>query len=196
MREENYQLIKALRRELHQHPELSHQEKWTKARLIEFLKEHTSLEIVEHDVWFYAIHREEGATENLAFRADIDALPIHESLDIPHCSTIPGVSHKCGHDGHAAAMCGLALEIEGVKTGKNIFLLFQHAEETGGGAIEAVGFIHENNIEEIFAYHNVPGFPLGQIIYKYGTSHYASRGMIIEMIGHPSHASTPEFGIE
>ena len=58
MKRENYQLIKALRHELHAHPELSHQEVWTRARLIAFLREHT-LEIVEHDQWF--IHREEGA---------------------------------------------------------------------------------------------------------------------------------------
>ncbi|MDI9471320.1 MAG: amidohydrolase [Tissierellia bacterium] len=194
MKRENYQLIKALRHELHAHPELSHQEVWTRARLIAFLREHTSLEIVEHDQWFYAIHREEGADVNLAFRADIDALPIHEELDIPHCSKIPGVSHKCGHDGHAAALCGLGLELEGVKTGKNIFLLFQHAEETGSGAIEAVRFIHDEGIDEIFSYHNEAGIPLGQIRYKYGTSHYASKGMIIEMVGRPTHASAPEFG--
>lgn len=194
MKEHNYQLIKALRHELHQHPELSHQEAWTKARLIRFLKEHTHLEIVEHDEWFYAIHREEGASENIAFRADIDALPIHESLEIPYCSVNPGVSHKCGHDGHAAAMCGLGLELEGTKTGKNVFLLFQHAEETGSGAVEAVRFIYDENIEEIFAYHNAPGYPLGQIICQYGTSHFASRGMIVEMIGSPSHASMPEMG--
>lgn len=194
MKENNYQLVKALRQELHQHPELSHQETWTKARLIEFLKEHTSLEIVEHEEWFYAVHREEGATHNLAFRADIDALPIHENLDIPYCSMNPGISHKCGHDGHAAAMCGLGLELEGVQTGKNVFLLFQHAEETGSGAVEAVRFIRDENIEEIFAYHNMPGHPLGQIICQYGTSHFASRGMIIEMVGYPSHASMPELG--
>lgn len=194
MEKRNLELTKQLRHTLHQHPELSNQEAWTKKYLISFLKEHTKLEIVDKGLWFYAIYHAGKTKENIAFRADFDALPMEEELDIPHSSQISGVSHKCGHDGHAASLAGLALEINQKNADKNIYFLFQHGEETGEGAVQCSAFIKEHNIQEIFAYHNCSGMALKSVNVIDGTSFCASRGMIIEMEGLPAHASQPEKG--
>lgn len=194
MNRENYELAVRLRHELHEHPEISNNEVWTKKHLIDFLKNYTNLEIVDRGQWFYAVYKRAEGKKNIAFRADIDALPIDEYLDIPHGSKIRGVSHKCGHDGHAAALAGFALEAERVGGDNNIYFLFQHAEETGDGAKEAAVFITENNIDEIYAYHNMSGFPYKAVVVKNGVNYCASKGMIIHMEGSPAHASMPEKG--
>ncbi|HOG01317.1 MAG TPA: amidohydrolase [Clostridia bacterium] len=194
MNKDNYRLIETLRHELHMHPELSNHETWTKARLMSFLREHTSLELHDGGKWFFAAHREGEGLKNIAFRADFDALPIDDLCELPYRSQIPHVSHKCGHDGHAAALCGLALELEGRTVGKNVFLIFQHAEETGDGAWDARGFVPDNRIDEIYAFHNIVPCELNRVVCCYGTSNYASKGMIIDMTGTPTHASLPEAG--
>lgn len=191
---ENLELAKQLRHDLHQHPELSNQESWTKHYLISFLKANTKLEIVDNGLWFYAIYRAGKDKKNIAFRADFDALPMQEVIDIPYVSQFPGVSHKCGHDGHAASLAGFALEIDQKGADKNIFFLFQHAEETGEGAVQCVSFIKKHNIGEIFAYHNRSGMIFKSINIINGTSFCASKGMIIHMEGLPAHASEPEKG--
>lgn len=194
MDKQNLELVTQLRHELHRHPELSNHEVWTKGHLIDFLKAHTRLEIVDRGLWFYAIHRAGADRPNVAFRADFDAIPMQETIDVPYASQTPGVAHKCGHDGHSASLAGLALEIERLGLDKNVFFLFQHAEETGDGAAQCAAFIKENGIEEIFGYHNESGFPLGAVGVIDGTAHCASAGMIIHMEGAPAHASAPEMG--
>ncbi|WP_246067312.1 M20 metallopeptidase family protein [Paenibacillus koleovorans] len=188
------QLAKQLRHELHQHPELANLEVWTKRHLIDFLKLHTKLEIIDQGAWFYAIYHAGKGRANIAFRADFDALPMPETIDIPHASRIPGVSHKCGHDGHAASLAGFALEIDRMGAEHNIFFLFQHAEETGDGAKQCAVMIEDHRIEEIFAFHNMSGMALGSVNVIDGTAHSASKGMTIRMVGAPAHASQPEDG--
>jgi amidohydrolase len=194
MEKKNLDLAIQLRHELHQHPELSNQESWTKQHLIQFLQKHTGLEIVDKGLWFYAIYHAGEDKKNIAFRADFDALPMEEVINIPYASKFPGISHKCGHDGHSASLAGFALEIDQNGADKNIFFLFQHAEETGDGAVQCTSFIKENNIEEIFAYHNMSGLPLNSINVIDGTAHCASKGLTIRMEGSPAHASQPEDG--
>ena len=188
------ELAVGLRRELHQHPELSNHESWTKQRLVDFLREHTRLEIVDRGRWFYAIYRAGPDRPNIAFRADFDAIPFYETSDIPHVSRSPGAAHKCGHDGHSASLAALALEVDQQGADKNIFFLFQHAEETGDGALECATFIAEHGIEEIFAYHNLSGLPFKSVGVIDGTSNCASKGLTIHMEGRPAHASQPEKG--
>ncbi|QGQ44174.1 M20 metallopeptidase family protein [Metabacillus sediminilitoris] len=195
MDKKNLELAIQLRHELHQHPELSNLEVWTKQHLIDFLRTHTKLEIVDKGLWFYAIYRAGEDKKNIAFRADFDALPMQEKIDIPHASQFPGISHKCGHDGHSASLAGFALEIDQNGADKNIFFLFQHAEETGDGAAQCASFIKEQNIEEIFAYHNMSGLAFNSVNVINGTAHCASRGMTIHMEGSPAHASQPEDGV-
>ena len=191
----NFELAKKLRHELHQHPELSNEEVWTKKHLMDFLKTHTNLEIVDQGNWFYAIYRAGLDKPSVAFRADFDALPMDEVIDLPWASRFPGKAHKCGHDGHSATLAGFALEIDQKGADKNIFFLFQPAEETGDGAIQCVDFIKEHNIDEIFAYHNMSGFPYKSVGIIDGTSFCASKGMTIHLEGAPAHASQPETGI-
>lgn len=194
MKKENFELAKKLRHELHQNPELSNEETWTKQHLIDFFKRNTNLEIRDKGEFFYAEYYVGEDKENIAFRADIDALPIEEGIQLEYESKNPGVSHKCGHDGHSATLAGLALEIDQIGADKNVFFLFQPAEETGDGAKKCIGFIEENNIDEIFAYHNMSGMEYKSVNVMKGVTQWASKGMIIEMIGSPSHASQPEFG--
>ncbi|KAA0941656.1 amidohydrolase [Sporosarcina sp. ANT_H38] len=196
MKNRNFELAKKLRHELHQHPEISNEEVWTKQHLIDFLKTHTTnFEIVDKGNWFYAIYRAGDNKPNIAFRADFDALPMDEVIDLPWASKIPGKAHKCGHDGHSATLAGFALEIDQNGSDKNVFCLFQPAEETGDGAIQCVDFIKEHNIDEIFAYHNMSDFPYKAVGILDGTMLCASKGMTIHFEGAPAHASQPETGI-
>src|SRR5699024_898440 len=132
---------------------------------------------------------------NIAFRADFDALPMDEVIDIPHASKFPGKAHKCGHDGHSSTLVALALEIDQQGADKNVFFLFQPAEETGDGAIQCVDFIKDNNIDEIFAYHNMSGLPFHSVSIIDNTALCASKGMTIHFEGSVTHASQPELGI-
>lgn len=195
MKSQNFQLATKLRHELHQHPELSNEEVWTKQHLMGFLKTNTNLEIIDKGNWFYAIYRAGTDKPNIAFRADFDALPMDEVIDLPWASQFPGKAHKCGHDGHSATLAGFALEIDQEGADKNIFFLFQPAEETGDGAIQCVDFIKEHNIDEIFAYHNMSGIPYKTVGIMDGTMMCASKGMTIHLEGAPAHASQPETGI-
>jgi len=188
------ELAIALRRELHRHPEVSCEEQWTKQRLMDFLREHTDLEIVDRGAWFYAAYRAGEGRRNIAFRADFDAIPMPEGIDLPHGSEVPGVAHKCGHDGHAASLAAFALEVDKLGADPNVFFLFQHAEETADGAIRCVDLIRDERIDEIFAYHNMSGIAHQAVGVIDGTSHCASKGMIIHMEGRPTHASQPELG--
>ncbi len=192
---QNFELAKQLRHELHQHPELSNEEVWTKQHLMEFLKTNTNLELVDKGNWFYAIYRAGADKKNVAFRADFDALPMNETNEHPWASTFPGKAHKCGHDGHSATLAGFALEIDQEGADQNIFFLFQPAEETGEGAIQCVDFIKEQSIDEIYAYHNMSGFPFKSVAIIDGTMMCASKGMTIHLEGAPAHASQPEEGI-
>ncbi|MDR1249850.1 MAG: amidohydrolase [Treponema sp.] len=194
MDKDNLEYAVTLRHELHQHPELSCEEVWTKQRLIDFLKQHTALEVVDRGRWFYAVYRAGADKPNIAFRADFDALPMDETISLPYGSQFPGVAHKCGHDGHSACLAGFALEIDRKGADKNIYFVFQHAEEIGVGAAECAVLIDEAGISEVFGCHNVPGLPEHALGIKDGTVCCASTGMIIHFKGAPCHASQPEDG--
>lgn len=186
-------LATGLRHTLHRHPELSGQEVWTKGCLMDFLRAYTALEVVDKGRWFYAAYRS-GRGHGIAFRADFDALPIPDQIDTPYCSQIPGVGHKCGHDGHSSALAALALEVDRDGADRDVFFLFQHAEETGAGAQECLGLLEDEQVEEIYAFHNMSGYPRGAVCVRPGTMHCASRGVILTLVGTPAHASTPELG--
>jgi amidohydrolase len=194
MNDNNYELAVKLRHELHRHPEVSNNEIWTKAYLMDFLRNHTCLEVVDRGAWFYAVYRASAGAKKIAFRADFDALPIDETITLPYGSQIPGVSHKCGHDGHSASLAALALEVDKFGCENNIYFIFQHAEETGDGAKQCVALIEEEGIDEVFGYHNEPGYPLGEVIVNSGSFQCASKGMSLYFKGVSSHASDPGVG--
>ncbi|MBQ3575236.1 MAG: M20/M25/M40 family metallo-hydrolase [Clostridia bacterium] len=183
MREENKAKAVQLRKELHAMAEISLHELNTRAHIEKFLRENTTLDIHIENGWLWAMHREENAGKTIGFRADFDAV-----------STVNGAEHLCGHDGHAAALCAFALEIEGKAYGKNICLIFQHAEETGEGGAACAELIGRIEIDEIYGCHSLPGYPFGEICLKKGSFACASRGLILKMKGKSAHAAYPENG--
>lgn len=184
-----------LRHMLHLSPELSLHEQRTKVALIKFLKTQTTIKVVERGRWFYALHSGSGKGEPIAFRADMDALPIDESgCDLQYKSKLKGVSHKCGHDGHCAILEGLAMELEGRETPGDVYLIFQHAEEIGAGGEECAQLIEEKGIKRVYALHNWNGFPENSVVVRSGVSQCASMGLTVRFRGVRTHASQPELG--
>ncbi len=217
----NLEKITLLRHELHQCPELSMKESGTMSLLQSFLRENTTLDVCARDGWFYAFKKGDpdvsfaargrmgisgpgcdsepgGATSTsnapIAFRADMDALPIPETIGLPYGSKNPGISHKCGHDGHCAALCGFALELSGMETARDVYLIFQPGEEIGLGALRCRDLIQEKGISEVYAFHNLGGYPEGALVYRRGLTQPASEGLKIRLTGKASHASAPEKG--
>ena len=195
MNEKNYEKAVQLRHELHMHPELSMVETWTKNHLIEFMKANTTKwEVVDRGHWFYAYYKGSAPKKKIAFRGDFDAIPVYDDIDAPWKSQIDGVGHKCGHDGHVANLCLTAMEIEAQGCENDVYLVFQHGEEIGGGGEECATLMEEKGIDEVYAFHNQSGMPLNAVVTRKGTLCCASKGMEITMVGAPAHASTPEHG--
>lgn len=193
----NLDKIIQLRHLLHKYPELSLQESGTIKALKDFLQENTTLGIFDMDGWFYAVKRfsaQPAAASPIAFRAEMDALPMDESIALSYGSVHDGISHKCGHDGHMAALCGLALELDKMPVNRTVYLLFQPAEEIGQGAVRCADLIREKGITEIYAFHNLSNYPENSIVYRKKLTQPASEGLTIRMYGKRSHASAPEEG--
>ena len=195
-----YEALTNFRKELHQYPELSGEEKATAQRIVQKLKLFQPTKIIEniggHGV--AAIYDSGQPGKTILFRADTDALPIQEVNDFAHKSVYDGVSHKCGHDGHTTIMVGLAQKLykNPLKKGK-VILLFQPAEEIGIGAKAVLEDKKFNQIQPdyAFALHNVPGYPKGQIVCKKGTFNPAAISLVIKMQGKQAHAAQQENGI-
>lgn len=184
-----------IRRMLHQLAELSENEKNT--------SEFISGELMKIDRFRFsntashAVMASQGGSGGFILRADMDALPIDEShLLLDYKSNNKGVSHKCGHDGHSAILIELARKMKGKKGIRNWHLLFQHAEETGKGALELLNRQAFKAIQPdmIFGMHNIPGFPLGTVLIKSGTITSSVASLKIVFEGRSSHASEPENG--
>jgi len=189
-----------LRQSLHQNPELSGNEEFTSEALKRTIIRFQPDDIIENlggfGVAFIFKSKVEGPT--VLFRADMDALPIHEINTIDYASRTDGVGHQCGHDGHMAILVGLAEKISKNRPKKGrAVLLFQPAEETGEGALAV---IRDPNFYRItpdmcFSLHNIPGYPKGSIIIKSNTFSAASQGLIVKLYGKTSHAAEPFKGI-
>ena len=135
--------------------------------------------------------------KRILIRGDIDALHIPEPNGVSYRSQHEGVSHKCGHDGHAAILCGLASLLTDCRPEKGeIVLLFQPAEETGQGAKAILRDPQFKKILPDTAYglHNLPGFEAGQILVRKGCFAAASFGLKLVFEGKTAHASQPETG--
>ena len=188
-----------LRRHVHQHPEISGEEIKTAASVLAYFKElnYTSIEtqLGGHGILVLFDSGKEGKT--LLFRAELDGLPIQEENNLPYQSTITGKGHQCGHDGHLTMLAGVGscLSENPIKKGK-VYLLFQPAEENGEGAKAVMGDPRFKNltIDEAYALHNLPGYPLGQIVVKENTFTAAVNSIVIQLKGKTSHAAEPEKG--
>jgi amidohydrolase len=191
--------LTALRKHLHQQPELSNAEHDTARHITNLLQalqpDHLITGLGGTGVAATFTGQQPGA--HVLFRCELDALPIEETNDFAHRSCRPGAAHKCGHDGHITILCGLAewLAADRAFAGQRS-VLFQPAEETGEGALAVVQDprFQAMNIDYCYALHNLPGVPLGDILIKAGPFNCASCGLAITIPGVSAHAAYPEQG--
>lgn len=189
-----------IRRELHQHPELSGHEVLT-ARFVEdklqaFHPTKVIRHVGGHGLLVEYFFSEDGPT--ILFRADMDAVAVQEPDDIPHHSQTPGVAHKCGHDGHTTILLRFARMLsEHPLTKGRVLLLFQPAEENGTGskAVLDTKVLDYYQIDKAFSLHNIPGYPLHAILCKEGSFTCAVVSVSITLTGKTSHAAEPQKGI-
>jgi amidohydrolase len=193
------QEITDFRRKLHREPEVSGNEYNTSKKIQSKLKLLDPDEIVHLGATgLAAIFKGKEEGPSILFRCELDALPIQEINQFDHRSEHDGVSHKCGHDGHMAIMTGLATVVSKNRPKKGrVILLYQPAEEDGRGARSVIEDSNFSKIKPdyVYALHNLPGFPKGQIAIKNGTFTAAAKSMISKWNGKTSHAAEPEKGL-
>jgi len=192
-----HELIK-IRKKLHSMAELSGREANTRTYLTSLLEPLKADELFELSGSLIAVFDSKTGGENIAFRADIDALPISEVNGFDHRSKDPLVSHLCGHDGHSTILLGLAEHISQNRpeSGKAV-LIFQSAEETGEGAkalVKDEKFL-SLGINKTFGFHNLPGLEESTIYLRKNSFASASVGLEVRFKGKTSHSSQPENGI-
>jgi len=181
-----------LRRELHAHPELGHEETRTTERVREILEAYripTKPRVTRTGLT--AEIGEEGPL--VAFRADLDALPIRELATVPYRSTVDGVMHACGHDAHTAigTYAAVLLQRLGAPGGRTRFV-FQPAEEVfPGGALEIVHDGLIDGVEAIMAFHVDPSIPAGTLGLRTGTITASSDRFEIQVEGPGGHTARP-----
>lgn len=181
-----------IRKQLHAHPGVSGCEHYAHDLIVAQLRLLSPTALYDHVGGYgvIALWSSSGSAPTIAFRADIDALPI---------------GHRCGHDGHAAIMLRFAQvvdafmrkEVTSSSTNVSVMLIFQPEEETGTGAAKIVqsGIMQRHNVKAVYGLHNLPGFREGEVVLIRHTFAAASCGVIYRLIGRPTHASTPEKGI-
>lgn len=195
------QELQNFRRELHQYPETAFEEGETAERLLRFLQPLQPSKVWKGVGGTGLVVRFDFGKPGpvIAFRAELDALPIEEVNDIPHASTYAGKGHLCGHDGHATNLLALAQLIKERPFSRgSLQLLFQPAEETGEGA---KAMLQDPQWEEcrpdyIFGLHNLPGFPMGTVVLRKGVFASASTGVEIRLQGKTAHAAYPHKGVQ
>jgi amidohydrolase len=190
----------AFRRHLHAMPELSGAEMETARAVVSFLQPAAPDRVVTglggHGVAALFDSGRPGPT--VLLRAELDALPIPETTDVPHRSRIAGRGHLCGHDGHTATLALLSRVFSRRRPARGrVVLMFQPAEENGSGARAVVAdpAFAAFRPDLSFAYHNMPGVPVGHAWIARGVVNCASRGMRITLSGRTAHASQPENGV-
>lgn len=185
----------ALRRDIHRHPELAFEEHRTSALVADKLRG-----------WGYAVTTGLGGTgvvgqlvrgqgtARIGLRADMDALPIDEATGAAWTSQRPGLMHACGHDGHTAMLLASAqLLAHSPAWSGTLNLIFQPAEEGGGGALKMMddGLFERFPCDAIFAMHNMPGFAQGQLVFRSGPTLASSDYVTVTLHGHGGHGAMP-----
>jgi hippurate hydrolase len=184
-----------VRHDIHRHPEMAFDEHRTAALVAERLRD-----------WGYAVTTGLGGTgvvgqlvrgqgtKRIGLRADMDALPIVESSGLPWSSCHHGVMHACGHDGHTAMLLAAAKHLaEHGQFDGTLNLIFQPAEEGAGGALKMMedGLFERFPCDAIFAMHNMPGYPQGQLVFRAGPTMASSDYVTVTLHGRGGHGGMP-----
>ena len=202
----------ALRRHLHQYPELSFEEHETAAFICERLDElgipYQSgvagtgvIAELQGDADAAPGAGKAGAAKVVALRADIDALPIQEPAGLPFCSQRPGVMHACGHDIHSAALLGAGHILQTLRTqfAGTVRLLFQPAEERiPGGALGMIqaGALRNPSVSSVIGEHVNPDLPVGKVAFHSGFFMASVDDVYITVRGRGGHAAKPHQNID
>jgi hippurate hydrolase len=192
--------IRALRREIHAHPELCFEEVRTSKLVVERLM-HWGIEVHQGlgTTGVVGVIRGRPGPRSLGLRADMDALPVTEHNEFAHASKHPGKMHACGHDGHTAMLLAAAQHLAAHRDfAGTVYLIFQPAEEGGGGAREMMkdGLFERFPMDAIFGMHNWPGMAVGQFAIKDGPCFASSNEFCIRISGKGCHAAMPHLGID
>ncbi len=184
-----------IRHDFHRFPELGFKEKRTKEKIARYLKE-LGLD-VHSGVGIVGVLRGGKGSKVIGFRADMDALPIHETNTHNYISKNPGIMHACGHDGHMTMLLGAAHKLS-ANTNFNgtIVFIFQPNEEHGLGAKAMMdeGLLENFPIEEIYGIHNLPGIPTGELLTRPGLICSSESLFEIKIKGTGGHSSMPQLG--
>ena len=184
-----------IRRDFHRFPELGFQEKRTKEKIASYLKE-LGLD-VHYGVGIVGVLRAGEGNKVIGLRADMDALPIHETNTHDYISKNTGVMHACGHDGHMAMLLGAAHKLStNANFGGTIVFIFQPNEELGLGAKAMMdeGLLENFPIQEIYGIHNLPGVPTGTLLTRPGLICSSESLFEIKIKGMGGHSSMPQLG--
>ncbi|CCI52163.1 amidohydrolase [Nostocoides jenkinsii] len=186
-----------IRRDLHQHPELSHQEKRTTAVLADRLGQAAIPVRRLPGTGLIADLGPADARFRVALRADIDALPVRERTGLDFASISPDVCHACGHDVHTTALLGAALALGDLRdyldaTGTAVRFFFQAAEESiPGGADDIIAEGGMLGVDAAYALHCDPGLDVGQVGLREGALTAACDRLTVNLKGHGGHTSRP-----
>jgi amidohydrolase len=190
----------AIRRDLHQHAELSTQEHRTQKVIVEQLRA-MGLDDVRAiaDTGVTALVRGAGPGRNVLWRADTDGLPLMEQTGLPFAST-NGAMHACGHDGHVAIALGIAqvLQRSRDRLAGTVRFAFQPAEEHVGGAKRMIdaGVMEEPKVERSFGLHLWASSPAGHVLIAPGPIFAAATHFRIIVRGRGGHAAAPHQTID
>jgi len=189
--------LRTFRRDLHRIPEVDKELPKTVSYVNEVLKG-LGCEITFPAKSAVCAFFDAGKEDCIAFRADMDALPISEQGEKDYCSTHPGKMHACGHDGHTAMLLELACRIAEKKAQlkKNVLLIFQPAEETSGGAesICESGILERCGVKRIFGMHLWPKLPKGTVWSRPGPLMAKNSEIDIVITGKSAHITRPDQG--
>ncbi|KAB2460645.1 amidohydrolase [Bacillus sp. CH126_4D] len=198
-REQLTEALISIRRNLHEHPELSYEEFATTKAIKNWLEE-KHITIINSSLETGVIAEISGNNSGpiIAIRADIDALPIQEETNLPYASKIHGRMHACGHDFHTAAIIGAAYLLKEKESSLSgtVRFIFQPAEESSNGACKVIEAGHLHGVQAIFGMHNKPDLPVGTIGIKDGPLMAGVDRFEIEIHGVGTHAAVPDAGVD
>ena len=191
--------LRQMRRDLHKIPELGLKEYKTSAYIREKL---TSFGITELETWLetgvVAVIRGKGKKEAVAFRADMDALPVTEQTGCDFTSEHVGCMHACGHDGHVTVLLGFAKYLQEHKDEleNDVVLIFQPAEEGPGGAqlLVDAGLFEKHPVRCIIGCHIFPQVPQGKVACRKGAMMARNGEVDVHIYGESAHGAQPQLG--